>query len=103
MKKHPSGGDLEKQAMFTRNAMTEFRKIVDLSAKCKFEALSTMLATYGLEQATDALLARTYSPRTAAKLRDDYLAFFKTLLSKGDAPLLRMKLSGSGKSRNVTE
>lgn len=103
LKKQPSGGNLEKQAASMRDVMAEFRKIADLRAKCKFEALSVMLITYGVEQTTDALLARTYSPQQAAKLRDIYLAFFKTLLDNGNASSLRMKLSGCGKSRNVTE
>ena len=103
LKKQPSGGDFEKQAASMRDAMAEFRKIVDLGAKCKFEALSLMLITYGVEHTTDALLARVYSPQQAAKLRDIYLAFFKTLLYKGNTSSLRMKLSGCGKSRNVTE
>lgn len=103
LKKQPSGGNLEKQAASMRDVMAEFRKIADLRAKCNFEALSVMLITYGVEQTTDALLARTYSPQQAAKLRDIYLAFFKTLLDNGNASSLRMKLSGCGKSRNVTE
>ena len=104
LKKQPSGGDLEKRAASMKGVMAEFRKIVDGGAKCKFEALSVMLITYGVEQTTDALLARTYSPQTVAKLRDIYIAFFKTLLNKGNTSSLRMRLSGCGKSRrNVTE
>ena len=103
LKKQPSVSDLENRTASMRGVMSEFRKIVDVGAKCKFEDLSAMLLTYGVEQATNALLARTYSPRQAAKLRDDYLAFFKTLLSKDNTSSLRMKLSGCGKSRNVTE
>ena len=103
LKKQPSGGDLEKQSASMRSVMAEFRKIVDGGAKCKFEALSALLANYRVEQVADALLARTYSPQQAAKLRDIYLAFFKTLLNKGDTSSLRLKLSGCGKSRNVTE
>jgi hypothetical protein len=87
-----------------RGVMAEFRKIVDGGAKCKFEDISAMLLKYGMGQTTDAFLARNYSPKQAAKLRDIYLAFFKTLLSKGNTSSLRMRLSGCGKSRrNVTE
>ncbi len=103
LKKQPSGGDLDEQAASMRNVMSEFQKIVDVRAKCKFEALSAMLPRCGVDQTTDALLARAYAPKQAAKLRDVYLAFFNALLSKGNTSSLRMKLSGCGKSRNVTE
>ena len=102
LKKQPSVSELENRAASMRGVMAEFRKIVDGGAKCKFEDLSAMLLKYGMEQTTDAFLARNYSPKQAAKLRDIYLAFFKTLLSKGNTSSLRMKLSGCGKSRNVT-
>ena len=103
LKKQPSGGDLDEQAASMRNVMSEFQKIVDVRAKCKFEALSAMLPRRGVDQTTDALLARAYAPKQAAKLRDAYLAFFNALLSKGNTSSLRMKLSGCGKLRNVTE
>lgn len=98
--KQPSAADLEKLSKATKGAMGEFRKIVSLASKgCTFGVLSALLSAYGRERVTGALLARVYSPRQGESLKDDYAAFFKALLAKGDTTQARTKLACCAKAR----
>ena len=100
--KQPSAVDLEKLSKATKGVMGEFRKIATMPKENdKFDTLSALITAYGRERVAAALLARTYSASQVAKLKGQYDAFLKALMSGGETKMTRTALASIGKGRTI--